>query len=63
MNVTQTDESVTIVLSNEEADSLEFITERFLDNYDLEDEHSVNATELYSELSGYESSGIFDIEF
>jgi len=63
MKITQTDESVTIKLSNEEADSLEFITERFLDNYDLEDEYSVNATELYKELSGYESSGIFDIEF
>jgi len=49
---------VTIKLSNEEADALEFITERFLQNYDMEDENSETATELNKELSGYESEWI-----
>lgn len=58
MIIVQEKMKVTIKLSNEEADALEFITERFLQNYDMEDENSETATELNKELSGYESEWI-----
>jgi len=58
MNIVQEKKKVTITLTNEEADSLEFITERFLQNYDMEDEHSETATEINEELSGYTSEWI-----
>jgi hypothetical protein len=58
MEILQEKKSVTITLTNEEADALEFITERFLQNYDTQDENEEVATELNEELSGYESEWI-----
>jgi hypothetical protein len=58
MKILQEKKRVTITLTNEEADALEFITERFLQNYDMEDENSETASELNEELSGYESEWI-----
>ena len=58
MKILQEKKSVTITLTNEEADALEFITERFLQNYDTQDENEEVATELNEELSGYESEWI-----
>ena len=37
---------------------MEFITERFLQNYDVQDENEEVATELNEELSGYTSEWI-----
>ena len=58
MEIEQTKKSVTITLSNEEADALEFITERFLQNYDVQDDITEVAEEMNQELSGYETQWI-----
>jgi hypothetical protein len=58
MEILQEKKKVTITLTNEEADSLEFITERFLQNYDVQDENEELATEINEELSGYTSEWI-----
>jgi len=58
MEIEQTKKLVTIKLSNEEADALEFITERFLQNYDVQDDITEVAEEMNQELSGYETQWI-----